>query len=95
MKNVLRERRVELAFEGQRYWDLIRRREAHLVFDGSTIRKALVPILDLRGGSPKYIFVRANSFYDDLENGRKFNERTYYLSIPGIASNGLVQNPQY
>lgn len=95
LENVLRERRVELAFEGQRYWDLIRRREAHLVFDGSTIRKALVPILDLRGGSPKYIFVRANSFYDDLENGRKFNERTYYLSIPGIASNGLVQNPQY
>lgn len=95
LTNVLKERRVELAFEGQRYWDLIRRRDSHLLFDGSTMRKALVPILDLREATPQYIFVRANVFTDNRANGYRFNERTYYLPIPGIENNHLVQNPQY
>lgn len=95
LENVLKERRVELAFEGQRYWDLVRRRDSHLVFNGSTIRKALVPILDLREDTPKYIFVRANTYYDNRDNGRRFNEKTYYLAIPGVESNHLIQNPQY
>lgn len=95
LENVLKERRVELAFEGQRYWDLVRRRDSHLVFNGSTVRKALVPILDLREDTPKYIFVRANTYYDNRDNGRRFNEKTYYLAIPGVESNHLIQNPQY
>lgn len=95
LENVLKERRVELAFEGQRYWDLVRRRESHIVFNGSTIRKALVPILDLREDTPKYIFVRANTYYDNRDNGRRFNEKTYYLAIPGVENNHLIQNPQY
>lgn len=95
VENVLKERRVELAFEGQRYWDLIRRRDSHLLFNGSATRKALVPILDLRDNSPKYIFVRANSYFDNKDNGRRFDEKSYYLAIPGVATNGLVQNPQY
>lgn len=95
LDNVLKERRVELAFEGHRYWDMIRRRDSHLIFNGSTVRKALVPILDLRESTPKYIFVRANSYYDNRNNGRRFNEKTYYLAIPGIENNHLIQNPQY
>lgn len=95
IENVLKERRVELAFEGQRYWDLIRRRDSHLLFNGATTRKALVPILDLRETTPKYIFVRANSYFDNKDNGRRFDEKSYYLAIPGVATNGLVQNPQY
>ena len=95
VENVLKERRVELAFEGHRYWDLIRRRDAHIIFNGAAMRKALVPILDLRETTPQYIFVRANSYYDNIDNGRRFNERSYYLAIPGTTSNNLIQNPQY
>ncbi len=89
LENVLRERRVEMAFENVRYWDLERRREYHTLFH-NTIRHALIPVFDLR--TKKYIFIRSlvpwaipNSFF----------ERYYYKIIPGIGSNGLIQNPQY
>jgi hypothetical protein len=94
LDNILKERQVELAFEGQRYWDLIRRRDYHQVFN-STYRKILVPVLDLRENPPQYIFVRAYSYLDVDAGGRTFNPRTYYLSIPGIATNKLIQNPGY
>jgi len=92
--NVLKERRVELAFEGHRYWDLVRRREYHSEFD-NRIRKSLVPVLDLTESTPKYIFVRANNYYDNDVNGMTFYNHFYYLPIPGISTNNLVQNPQY
>lgn len=91
LTNVLRERRVELAFENLRYWDLIRRRDFHEKFN-NTIRKALVPILDLRVSPAKYIFVRKNL---SREHPLTFPSNFYYCHIPGIGSNGLVQNPQY
>ena len=94
LDNILKERQVELAFEGQRYWDLIRRRDFHQVFN-STYRKILVPVLDLRENPPQYIFVRANSYLDVDAGGRTFNPITYYLSIPGVATNKLIQNPGY
>ena len=94
LDNILKERQVELAFEGQRYWDLIRRRDYHIVFN-STYRKILVPVLDLRENPPQYIFVRANSYLDVDAGGRTFNPITYYLSIPGVATNKLIQNPGY
>lgn len=92
--NVQKERRVELAFEGKRYWDMIRRRENHEYFD-SGMRSALVPMIDLRTNPASYIFVRANFHGDELQNGRTFNPQSYYMSIPGTATNGLVQNPGY
>jgi starch-binding outer membrane protein, SusD/RagB family len=94
LENVMKERRVELALEGQRYWDLIRRREYHLMFDG-TRRKALVPMVDLRENPVKYIFVRADNYYDHNAGGRTWNPRNYYLGIPGTETNLLIQNPQY
>ncbi|WP_290795827.1 RagB/SusD family nutrient uptake outer membrane protein [Flavihumibacter sp. UBA7668] len=94
IENILKERRVELAFEGSRYWDLVRRRDFHDEFQ-SARRKALVPILDLRGATPQYIFVRANNYYDEVANGRNFQMMSYYKGIPGISSNRLIQNPQY
>jgi hypothetical protein len=45
--NILKERRVELAFEYHRYWDMVRRREMHTRFNG-TRRTVLVPMVDLR-----------------------------------------------
>jgi hypothetical protein len=91
LENVLRERRVELAFENKRYWDLIRRRDFHEKFN-NTIRKALVPVLDLRVTPAKYIFVRKNI---SRETPLTFPVNFYYVSIPGVGANGLVQNPQY
>jgi len=96
LDKVLRERRVELAFENKRYYDLVRRREFHVEFD-NRLRHSLLPVLDLRGPEPKYIMVR------DVIGGQTGKSATpqtwrphwYYRSIPGIGSNGLVQNPQY
>ena len=89
LENVMRERRVELAFENKRYWDLIRKREYHTKFAQSN-RHSLVPILDLR--TMKYIFVRKEILNT---NPHTFMEAWYYKAIPGIGSNGLIQNPQY
>jgi len=89
IKNVLRERRLELVYENKRYWDLVRRREYHELFTQRE-RKALVPILDLR--TMKYIFIRTN-----VPRGGQvtFNPSWYYKPIPGVGTSGLIQNPHY
>ncbi|MBQ9311409.1 MAG: RagB/SusD family nutrient uptake outer membrane protein [Bacteroidales bacterium] len=89
--NVQRERRVEFAFECKRHDDLRRRREFHTVFN-NTVAKSLDPVLDLRTDPPQYIFVRKNAI---RAIALSWPERYYYDPIPGIASNGLVQNPQF
>jgi len=94
LQNVLKERRVEMAFEHKRYDDMLRRREYH-TFWTSGRRHSLVPIIDLREETPKYIFVRVNQFHDEQAGGRTFNPNNYYESIPGIATNRLVQNPGF
>ena len=94
IENILKERRIECVFEGTRAWDLIRRRDYHLVFN-STKRTSLIPIMDLRINPPKYLFLRVTNYYDQAANGRTFQPRSYYLEIPGVASNKLVQNPGY
>lgn len=93
LENVLKERRVEMAFEGKRFWDMNRRREFHTELSNNRIRKALVPMLDLRGAEPKYVFARVNYFGDETRGGRTFQNINYYRGIPNIATNGLVQNP--
>ncbi|SDM48892.1 Starch-binding associating with outer membrane [Catalinimonas alkaloidigena] len=89
--NVMRERTVELAFENKRLWDLMRRREYHLEFN-NRMKHALLPVLDLRTETPKYMFVRAQ-----VANyvPQTFQNKDYYRPIQGIGGNGLVQNPQY
>jgi len=94
INNIMKERRLELAFEGHRYWDLVRRRDSHTVFN-ATRRKALVPILDLRENPPKYFFVRALNWPDNNAGGRTFEAKSYYKAIPDVATNKLIQNPQY
>jgi hypothetical protein len=92
LDNVLKERRVELAFEGLRYWDMARRREYHTFFTAGK-RHALIPMIDLREPSPKFIFARVNLYYDEQAGGRTFNPNSYYFSIPGRNTNNLVPNP--
>ena len=87
-ENVQRERRAELGMENARNWDLVRRREYHLIFDGYR-HGSLAPILDLRDG--KYFFVRE---YVQYTSRLLFKEKFYYRGIPGWSTNGLVKNPQ-
>lgn len=89
LENVLRERAVELSFENKGYWDLVRRRTFHTTFNNFT-KTALVPMLDLRGAEPKYIFIRKKV---PGANPNTFFEGDYYKGIPGTNNNGLIQNP--
>ena len=93
--NVQKERRVELAFEGQRIWDLVRRREFHTLFNGSYYRKSLVQLLDLREPTPKYVFLRINEFHEIQQGARTFQVNSYYFGIPGTSVNRLINNPGY
>ncbi len=89
LENVLKERRVELAFEGHRVWDMARRRET----DGNAIKRhALLPIQDLSGATPQTIYVRANWNFDENNGGHTFNNSGYYKGIPNTNKNGLVPN---
>ena len=89
LENVLKERRVELAFEGQRMWDMARRREMNVQNES---RKALLPIQDLSGSTPATIYVRAEWYFDQASNGNTFNNSAYYKGIPNTNKNGLVPN---
>jgi hypothetical protein len=91
LDNVLRERRIELAFENRRIWDLIRRREYHQDFNNRR-RLCLLPLIDLRGDHPQYIFVRKLISRDF---NLTFQHKAYYRAIPGVSTTGVVQNPQY
>lgn len=91
LANVLRERKVELAFENKDYWDLMRRREFHTQFNNKR-KTALVPMIDLRGTTPQYIFIRKEV---SGANSVTFEVKNYYFSIPGTSSNGVIQNPQH
>ena len=90
--NVQKERRIEMAFEGLRVWDLVRRREYHELFDGNYQKKALVPLLDLREPTPKYVFLRITEYNNALSASR-FQTNSYYSNIPGMGTNRLVGNP--
>jgi len=91
LENILRERRVELAFENRRMWDLIRRREFEDEFNNRRMH-ALLPLLDLRVEPAQYIFVRT---YIPNFDPRNFDAVSYYRPIPGISGNELIQNPNY
>lgn len=93
LENVIKERKVELFGEGQLYWDSFRRREMCDTWNSSS-RHGIMPVLDLRSGSPKYIFVRINQKNDET-TPRTFDQQYYYLEVPGTTVNKLVQNPGY
>ncbi len=92
LDNVKKERRVELALENHRMWDLVRWREFHTLFSNHDKRTALLPLEDLTGPTPKYVFVRAEWFLDSKNNGYTFEANQYYKSIPNTQKNGLIPN---
>lgn len=102
IKNVLHEREVEMAFEDDYNRTLWRRRAAFneardLATNPNGGRKhALLPILDLRDGTPKYIFIRANWFANDTDRQPGLlsrNPRSYYSDISNYTKNKLTPNP--
>ena len=101
LENVLKERRLELAFENDRSMTLHRRREFYRPGHPNTAvkearRRAIIPVVDVRSGKAEYVFIRANMFADDTDVLAKpydFQPRAYYGSIQNYDKNKLVPNP--
>ena len=99
LENILHERAVELALEGDQSYTLHRRREYLNNRSGYIARKhTLLPVLDLRDGvdNPKYIFPRVNLYHGDVQfssTGLNTNLLDYYGGIPNFTKNGLTRNP--
>jgi hypothetical protein len=96
------ERRVELAFEDHRVWDLKRWRIAHEIWNGSPGNPeanglALYPYRVVRPGHPthnKYVFDKLTA--PRYKAPRNFQLYNYYSSIPqGVLDNNpkIVRNP--
>lgn len=97
VENVLHERRVELAFENDLSYTLLRRREFAFGAANGLRKHALVPTLDLRSGAPKYILVRANVYHGDVyasTNGLYISDyRSYYNGVSNWQKNDITPNP--
>ncbi|MDR1454173.1 MAG: RagB/SusD family nutrient uptake outer membrane protein [Tannerella sp.] len=90
MDDIRQERRVELAFENLRYWDLVRWRTATQVMN-NTVFRALLPWLDYATG--KYVFEKGPN---TLNSAKTFLDKNYYQPIPNVAQNEvLIQNPGF
>ena len=97
-----RERKLELAFEGHRYWDLLRWKDAETILDqpvtGVKIVRARVDPNDL--SSPLYPYPAYFNIEEQDVATRKFDpEKNYYMPFPRseVAGSGglLLQNPGY
>ena len=97
LENVLHERQVEFAFEGHETYTLWRHRAYLSTRSGGPHRKhTMVNVLDLRDGTPKYIYARVNAYWSDVQNsttGLNTDLLDYYGSIPNYAENQLTVNP--
>ncbi|MDB5026159.1 MAG: RagB/SusD family nutrient uptake outer membrane protein [Mucilaginibacter sp.] len=93
LNKVRNERRMELAFENQYYWDLKRWRTADVVLDRAHF-KGLMPYYVFNEN--KYIFLAEPELYN---REYTFQKQFYYEGIPGDQisknSNLLPNNPNY
>ncbi|MRG46104.1 RagB/SusD family nutrient uptake outer membrane protein [Chitinophaga sp. SYP-B3965] len=83
MTAIEHERKVELAFEGHRYWDLRRWRKAHIVLNGMKFTgHKITP----QGAGWKYEVVPVDN------TNRQFTTKLYYIPIPvdEIQRNGAM-----
>ena len=102
LENILKERRIELAFEDDYPATLWRRRaffnqDRDLATNPTGGRKhALIPIVVLLDNQAKYIFVRANEFGYDVDKKpglASFSNLGYYKAIPYFDKNAITKNP--
>ena len=102
LARIMNERKVELAFEDHRVWDLRRWRVAHERWDGTATNPdaniyALFPYRIVRPGHPnhgKYVFDKFQS--SRVTRPRYFRYGNYYAEIPQTVVNNnpkIVRNP--
>lgn len=93
LEQIRHERKVELAFENHRLWDIRRWRTATTVLNNTQFH-ALYPWLVWEEGKDpsqmKYIFEKVNA----PKNTRTFPEKLYYEPVPQGAT-PYIQNPLY
>ncbi len=104
IENVLHEWKVEFAFENKWQSVLYRRRgylntaRSNTQEEGTTFEKlTLIPLVDLTGTTPKYIFLRAEPYSASAENNyygtlKIDNNDAYYLEIPNYVNNKIENN---
>ncbi len=86
------ERKVELAFEDKRFWDIKRWRIGEELFR-NTYMEGLFPYLKYDGSSYKYIFKRFSGF--PILNGlpRVWEQRDYYSDLSSyISTSNIIRN---
>ena len=101
LDNVLHQRELELAFEGDQLYTLHRRRAFYNKFTDTVNagqKHCLTPMVDLRSGTPKYIFVRSLHFPEDEFVGGKVSDyhtlaKNYYGRISDYSVNKYEPNP--
>lgn len=93
-ERIRNERKVELAFEDKRFWDIKRYRIGTDIFRNTYV-SGLWPYLKYTGTGYKYIFRKVSGAPLDNGQPRVFQERDYYSNLAGyIASNRqIVNNP--
>jgi hypothetical protein len=92
MDRLRNERRVELAFEDKRFWDMKRWRISTQIFNNTQLH-GLWPYLKYTGTGYKYIFKKITG--TPMELPRVFSQRDYYSNLSGYIStnNNIINNP--
>ena len=91
--DIVRERRVEMAFEETTYWDQLRWGTAERTFSGTTNPLKGMTIT-VRSGVTTYRTANINRFPARV---RKFDAKEYYFPIPWaeVRYQGIEQNPDW
>lgn len=94
LERLRNERKVELAFEDKRFWDIRRWRIGTELFR-STFAGGLWPYLKFENGNYRYIFRKVSGYPIDGGMPRIFNQRDYYSNLSGYIStnSNIVNNP--
>lgn len=86
------ERKVELAFEDKRFWDIRRWRIGTTLFQNTNIH-GLWPYLKYTGSGYKWTYVKKSGAPLDNGQSRVFLERDYYSNLSGyISTNPKIEN---
>lgn len=94
LERLRNERKVELAFEDKRFWDIRRWRIGTELFR-STYVKGLWPYLKYQDGKYTYVFERVSGYPIDGGLPRVFEQRDYYSNLSGYISTNtnIINNP--
>jgi hypothetical protein len=88
------ERRVELAFEDKRFWDMRRWRIGRDLFK-NTLMRGLWPYLKYTGSGYKYTFEKISGYPIEEGLSRVFEEKDYYSNLSTYISTdqNIINNP--